>query len=592
MGESTQVDLLVHATHEAGVKVGGIGAVLDGLLSAHSYAAQVARTILVGPMDTHNPTEMERLVSPHNRLEIAYSSSHTIDNLDGALSERLRQVETRHNVHILYGRRAFGPAHHEVILVDGRYAMPEPLNAFKGRLYERFGIRSDRYENDPEFSFYINAALPAYEALTAVIDEATGANRWLIAHEFMGLPLCYAAMLYAPGVWRTVFYGHEVATARPIVEFHPGHDTMFYNVIARAREEGRYLEEIFGDQSGFFKHALIKPAATSCDRVFAVGNRVVQEMHFLGADWARTPIDLVYNGVPATEISLEDKKASKEKLKQYCENLLAFRPDYVFSHVTRFIPSKGLWRDLRVMERLDPLLAERGQTAVLLVLASVLPMGRPARAIWAMEAAYGWPITHRETTIHVDGADVSDLVAHEIPFYHAIEGFNWQARAAKIVLINQFGWTRERCGQRMPAEMQFADLRQGTDLEFGQSIYEPFGIAQLESLGLGALCVLSSVCGCLGFVERVGGLTQPNVVVADYTDVGASALSIEAALSIDRARRDEIEAQQAALVAKQIMARLPQNDADMQRLLANGYALAQKMSWEVVAREYLLPSLK
>ncbi|MBN1936910.1 MAG: hypothetical protein JW934_19775 [Anaerolineae bacterium] len=591
MGKNAYIDLLVHATHEAGVKVGGIGAVLDGLLSAHAYTEHVSRTVLVGPMDTQNPEEMERLTSPRNRLEIAYSSYHTIDGLDTSLGNHIRRIEQQHNVRILYGARAFGAARHEVILVDGRYAAPEQVNAFKGQLYDRFGIQSDRYEYNPEFAIYINAALPSFEVLEAVAGDV-GPNRWLIAHEFMGLPFCYCAMLNVPGVWHTVFYGHEVTTARPIVEFHSGHDTMFYNVMAQAREQGRYLEDVFGDQSGFFKHALVKPAVEHCDRIFAVGDRVVQEMRFLGDAWARARIDLVYNGVPSVEIALDDKKAAQNKLKQYSENLLAFWPDYVFSHVTRFIPSKGLWRDLRVMEHLDALLAERRQTALFFVLSSVIPMGRSPRAVQAMEAAYGWPVTHRESTIHVDGTDVPDLVAHETPFYHAVEAFNWQARASKIVLVNQFGWSQDRCGLRMPAEMQFMDIRQGTDLEFGQSIYEPFGIAQLEPLSFGALCVVSNVCGCVGFVDRVGGSAMPNVIVADYTDAGVLGQSAEAALSIDQVQRNEIEVQQAGLVARQIVQRLPQDDLAAQKLLVDGYALGQKMSWEVVARDYLLPGLE
>ena len=39
----------------------------------------------------------------------------------------------------------------------------------------------------------------------------------------------------------------------------------------------------------------------------------------------------------------------------------------------------------------------------------------------------------------------------------------------------------------MPADMEFLDIRRGSDLEFGQSIYEPFGIAQVEPLTYGAI---------------------------------------------------------------------------------------------------------
>ncbi len=39
----------------------------------------------------------------------------------------------------------------------------------------------------------------------------------------------------------------------------------------------------------------------------------------------------------------------------------------------------------------------------------------------------------------------------------------------------------------MPEAMSFDDLRAGTDQEFGQSLYEPVGIAQLDPLATGAL---------------------------------------------------------------------------------------------------------
>ena len=51
--------------------------------------------------------------------------------------------------------------------------------------------------------------------------------------------------------------------------------------------------------------------------------------------------------------------------------------------------------------------------------------------------------------------------------------------------------------------MEFMDIRKGSDVEFGQSIYEPFGIAQLEPLTFGAICVFSNVCGCAGFFRDV-----------------------------------------------------------------------------------------
>ena len=562
-GTSAPFALVVHATHEAGIKLGGIGAVLSGLLSTPAYTGSVARTVLVGPMNTRDPVELERLGSPANGLDICFSSYHRIDQLASAQSARLRAIEDRFHVRLLYGMRTFGHARHEVILIDSAGADVELVNAYKGSLYEHLTIQSDRYEHLPEYETYVSAAEPSFEALQAITGEVDG-PKVMIAHEFMGLPLCYSAAIHDRGAYRIIFYGHEVATVRQIVESHPGHDTMFYNVMALAQQEGQYLEDVFGDQSAFFKHALIRPAPSCCDNIFAVGDRVVQEMRFLDSNWESANIDLVYNGVPSYGISIEAKVASRALLQQYCRNLLGFKPDMVFTHVTRMVVSKGMWRDIRVMEHLDPLLAGEGKSAVLFALSSIIPVGRPARAVREMEASYGWPATHRDLIVQVDGQDVPDLVSHEVAFYQAIEAFNRTARASKIVLVNQFGWSREQCGRRMPKSMAFADIRQGSDLEFGQSIYEPFGIAQLEPLSSGALCVVSSVCGCLGFVRRVGDGKVANVVVADYTDLGAPSrapdagslagpnAAIAAALAIDQDRRDRIEAIQARIVAQEI----------------------------------------
>ena len=55
-----------------------------------------------------------------------------------------------------------------------------------------------------------------------------------------------------------------------------------------------------------------------------------------------------------------------------------------------------------------------------------------------------------------------------------MQAFNARARNVKIVYINQFGFDRERCGQRVPKEVEFLDIRRASDVEFGLSLYEPF----------------------------------------------------------------------------------------------------------------------
>ena len=328
--------------------------------------------------------------------------------------------------------------------------------------------------------------------------------------------------------------------------------------------------------------------AAICDAILAVGDLVVEELRFLGGAYIHRPIDLVYNGVPSFPVSLDEKKYSKGLLQTYARNLLGYTPDFVFSHVTRFVTSKGMWRDLRVLKHLDAMLAAAGKTAVLFVVSSYEPTGRTLAQVHDWEGQYGWPVGHE--------ADNGDLLGLEVDyFYQGLEPFNQSSRATKAVLVNQLGWSRDRCGQRMPVEMNFMDLRKGADVEFGQSIYEPFGIAQVEPLSFGTICVPSNVCGCVGFLERASGdLGQfRNVVVADYVSPPSDWHfdSPWDALRVDKYGRDLIEIANSQRVAETIATRLPLTDAESQALLDRGQEVGSRMSWEVVARDYLAPSL-
>jgi glycosyltransferase involved in cell wall biosynthesis len=574
---------IVHVTHETVGKVGGIGAVLHGLFTSSSYLDGVERSILVGPLFTIEGSVKERI---GNNGEVLYSSLDGLVNTGYAPA--FRKIESYYNAGIVYGRQTFidkqtgMKSSPEVILVDVTRMDKGPVNYFKKRLFEEFGIRSHLYENLWEFEQYIRLAPAAIAALKAI--GAANSSTTVIAHEFMGMPTALAAILEPAGELRTVFYAHEVATVRHIVEKHPGHDTMFYNVIRRARENGLYLSDVFGDQNSYFKHTLVE-ASKYCDGIFAVGNYVAQELRFLAPEFTSVDIDMVYNGIPAYQITLAEKHASKEKLQQYCENLLGYRPEFIFTHVTRLVPSKGLWRDLRVLEQVEKEFRTQGKYGVLLLLSTEVARRR-SHDVHNMELAYNWPVAHREGW--------PDLSGGEAGFYTAVQMFNAKSRNIKIIFINQFGFSRERCGLRMPVDMEFVDIRRGTDVEFGLSIYEPFGIAQLESLTFGGMCVISSVCGCAGFLRDLTGPEGiKNVIAGDYTNVDASRFpDIEDMLQIDRSTRDRIEQAESERVAMQICSRLPKSDSEIEDMIQTGYSLARNMSWDTVVNNYLLPSLQ
>ena len=579
MAENTT---LVHVTHEAADKIGGIGAVLQGFFTSKYYQEVIDRSILVGPLFSTDGLPSERLGKDG---KVLYSSMDGIE--DTGYAPAFRMIESFFNTGIVYGHRTFiddetGAKNSvEILLFDVRYMIDGPINEFKKHLYHEFGIRSDLYENIWEYEQYVRLApvtIAALKEIGAAHDSTT-----IISHEFMGMATALAGILEPSCEFKTAFYAHEVATIRKIVEEHPGHDTMFYNVLKKAQQDGVYIDDVFGDQNSYFKHAFVE-ASKHCDCICAVGDYVVKELEFLSPEFKTSNIHTVYNGIPAYKISISDKLKAKEKLQQYCDNLLGYKPDYVFTHVTRLVDSKGLWRDLGVLEYLEKEFRIQGKTGVMFLLSTEVAQRR-GEDILNMESEYNWPVAHRE--------GMPDLSGGETKFYTKIQEFNARNRNIKIVFLNQFGFEPQYCGKRMPRDMEFMDIRKGSDVEFGMSIYEPFGIAQLEPLTFGGICVVSNVCGCAGFVRDVtGGENVKNVIIADYTNLKHNGYSdMHNPLDIDLSVRNGIEESVNEKIAMQICSRLAKSESEIDEMLQSGFDLAKNMSWDVIVRDYLLNKL-
>ena len=231
---------VVHVTHEAIQKIGGIGAVLHGLLTSKVYLAQAERNILVGPFWPADERGEKRL-GPGG--EVLYSS---IDGLSRSpLAQRFREIEQAFDVSIVYGRRKYFDKETgvtsvpEVLLIDVSRFDKEKLGAFKFDLWKTFGIDSSKYDGIWDYEQYVRLAKPAIAALHALGATSTVEPCLILSHEYMGMPTVLAAVLEGEkSNFRTIFYAHECATMRRIVEGHPGHDTMLYNVMRSAIAAG------------------------------------------------------------------------------------------------------------------------------------------------------------------------------------------------------------------------------------------------------------------------------------------------------------------------------------------------------------------
>src|SRR5690606_16677413 len=344
--------------------------------------------------------------------------------------------------------------------------------------------------------------------------------------------------------FRAGFHAHECATARHLVETNPGHDTAFYNVLHRALAEDKVVADVYGDMSMHMRHALISNA-WRLDATMAVGDPTADEMRFLNHEMKSAVVETVYNGLPQFSATLEQDEASRRIIDRWAEKVMGFRPDYLMTHVTSPLITKRLWLDLMVCHHLEPEFARAGKRGLYLL----LTCGAAPRShddVNRMAREYGWPRRHRE--------GYPDMVGPEVELGRAIEKFNAEHRHIQAVLVNQFGWSRETIGDALDAEATFGDLRRAADVEFGQSVYEPFGIAQLEPLGSGAICVVTNVCGCVWSYRHAlqslgaGPDDYPNVIVADYTRLDEE-LTMFQLLRMTNEQREAIEHRVAARVA-------------------------------------------
>ena len=93
--------------------------------------------------------------------------------------------------------------------------------------------------------------------LTATVEDAALSLSAMCDFE---MPDLQAGGTLRIGICRELFFQHLDTDVRRLVEGHPGHDTMFYNVLRQARHEGLYIEDVFGPQHHYFKHPLIAAA--------------------------------------------------------------------------------------------------------------------------------------------------------------------------------------------------------------------------------------------------------------------------------------------------------------------------------------------
>jgi hypothetical protein len=608
--------LLVHMSYEATRAHGGVGTVLDQLLASPAWRGAFPRTLLVSPLvrpsgeGSYTPGEsLERELEA--RGEVLYSGLRRRNPPE--LSRRLRPVEARHGVSLVYGRRPAPGGPVEVLLVDltdvlrGYRVFMPTLPLFLERLRRLLGVDVELEARSPRglpwraaswatralwgerlggtslvnglFRRAVRAgwvdappldhdammgmvmAEPAFDAVEALRPPAAPGCVFL-AQEHLSLPLAYKARLDGRAWSRTVYYAGEVRSPRVLVEYgeKPGQgasDNRFYQVQRLALAEGRTLDEVFPVASwpGF---QLLRQGHL-CDAVGAVSPSVADELRFLDRRFRARPLTVIPHGHRAVETDWEARRRSRERVLGHLRERLGREFRLLLVRISRDEVCKGLQRDVTVCEFLAERLPPERLPAVLLIITEWDAAG-PSRNIQAL----------------------LDRVA----------AFNARGTGLHIHLINQARW---------PEGLDFTrdDLLRATDVSLGQSLYESFGLAQLEPLSCGAVCVISGVSGARRTLEALcarRGLTaqaHPNLVVADYASEadGDPAWTVAHWKSLTEDELQALERRTAERVARQVVERLPRDEPAARSLLETGRQLAAQMPWEPLIREQLIPFL-
>ncbi len=569
--------IAVHITHESVKKIGGIGAVLSGVCNIEAYKKFYDKTVFYGPLfdlpeDTfsHLGTSLERFFSSHDGYDA------------GNYAKMFGEIIKKHNVDIVYGKRKLVSEFDitkstdvDVINVGINRMSHKEVGKFKYALWKSFGINSHLYEKDWDYEQYLRIAIPFLEILEKLYGG--DAQYYHFSHEYMGVPSALSVLMSGKKQ-TTVFVAHEVSPARSLVENNPGHDISFYNILRKAEAPHKDLEHIFGSQERNARSELVK-RAVNFDYIFAVGDHVKEEYQFLVPNAPVEKIKVVYNGVSAKSITFEQKQRSRAHIEKYIDTLFNFNPDAILTHVTRLVISKGIWRDISLLYLLDEIFDAQNLKGAYILLSTQIATGRPPEDIFRMESGYGWPVLHREGW--------PDLIGAEKEIYEFLQLFNSRSKAIKGVFLNQFGFERARCGKRVPENAEFADLRMACDAELGFSIYEPFGIAQIETIPYGGISILSSSCGAAGFLqEKFKDVSIKPFCILDYIEAGRK-MSYGALKNLTIQQRDAMEKEILSRHAKEIFDILPLTNAKREEYFLNAQKYASRISWENSAQNYV-----
>lgn len=583
--------IAIHITHEAVQKIGGIGSVINGVCTADNYKQFFSKTLLYGPAFSSTADVFSKL---GRGGQVLYSNQDSFDKAQ--YHTKFKPILEKYSIDIIYGTRTLASEYNinkinevEVLLVNIQNMKQAQIDVFKYILWEKYGIQSDRY-TDWDYEQYLRIAICYFDLINALYGQSY--DFYHFSHEYMGISCGLKVISEAQDSGlknhKTIFWAHEVSPARSIVENYKGHDISFYNVLRESEKNYLSMESIYPEILESYRTQLVKRTVIF-DYIFAVSNLVAKEYQFLNPQVQKEKVKIVYNGISFQSIDWQKKQESREKLKNYIESIFNFKFNILFTHVTRLVLSKGIWRDFALLEKMDEIFSLNGLKGAYILLSTLIGTGRNSGDIHRMEKEYGWPALHRKGW--------PDCVGYEEEIYDLVQIFNAKSKSIKALFINQFGFDTRTCGDRIPIGTNLVDLRIASDAELGYSIYEPFGISQIETIPYGGFSLLSRACGSSYLFDDIFKDEKFNIYhIIDFSSIEnlqtdevrhilGSNDKINSFKNISGETRKIIEDKLFTLYCDEIFNLLPKTDDKRKEVLENLSSKSTYFSWEARLKE-------
>jgi len=469
-----------------------------------------------------------------------FLSSKGIYSLDEDIHHSFGKIESEFNVKIFYGEKKEDNLLY--LFIDTENIYLHKVNSFKGRIYEKFYIESDKFEKINDYEKIVEFAEPAVKCIELLSKNIECPSPIVFSHEVFGIPAIMNAKMNNVNI-RACFLSYEVHAIRDIVCSHPGHDVAFYNILRHAKNQGKSLEEVFGDRSYIYQFELMRNLYLF-DYIFTIGGMLKEELAFIDKKIDKKKIFPVFRGIELDFKALASRKEEdRNTIRKVFSQKIDFDADMIFLHTTRLSISKGIWRDFRVLEVLDEKI---DKNCIFVILGSSAGVHKDIDGLKKISDDYNWPVNHK--------GGFPDLIDYETEVWWMVNEFNKNSKRIKVLFVNQPGINKEIFN--WPDGFEISNVLNGADLVFGQSIYEPYGVSQAEAALMNNVVLASSQSG---FIAQFKDFELKNIIPAEYVSMGRN-MDMESLRNISIEERNSMEREYSKKIADIIIERLSEKD--------------------------------